>query len=248
MLSSGNAQSCARLNETDFGSEQNQNARCGFENMDSLPLPLLPLLRFIMRFAFALLAGYNFLQSDLKLASYRAFFILGNIILSLLVGGVIVWGTPFFGFGGEKKWSNFPLFVMAFDFAYYGFHRLCHRFMPRHHFRVHHKKVTSGLQSFEFHPTEFFSMLLFVHFPVMELLPVPDLGMFLFLAFYTGLQFVIHSGSSSQWPILVSPYDHEIHHTLHFYNHSSLTKLPDKVFKTYYYKKDFTPRHLMKQE
>ena len=130
----------------------------------------------------------------------------------------------------KERWSNFPLFVLLFDFAYYGAHRCFHGFKV--HWR-HHKPLDNALQCLDFHSLEFLSALLII-FASSRVFAIPVAACMLFLLFYFILQMLLHSGKKYQWPILISPADHNIHHTKHRYNFGSIFKMTDRLFGTYH--------------
>ena len=130
----------------------------------------------------------------------------------------------------RESWSNFPLFILLVDIAYYGVHRFFHGF--KIHWK-HHKPPDNPLQCLDFHPLEFFPSYL-IFFATSRIFAIPVAAFEMFLIFYFMLQMVLHSGKDYQWPILMSPVDHSIHHTRHLCNFSQIFKLPDRLFGTYY--------------
>lgn len=130
-----------------------------------------------------------------------------------------------------SRWYHFPMFLVAYDFLYYGIHRFFHRF--KIHF-LHHKKLQNPIQCLDFEPLEFVFTPLAV-FVTSRILPIPALGIIVFLGLYFLLQLVVHTGEERHWPIFISPYDHAVHHTKHSYNFASIFKAPDQIFGTYYW-------------
>lgn len=137
--------------------------------------------------------------------------------------------NPFTG-AAPTLW-NLPAYTLAYDFCYYVLHRLHHRFWTPH-FKVHHKPLKNPFQAGEFDALEIFTIHSVI-FGLKFLFPLPISGFMAFFLLYTMQSFLIHTGWSLDYPIFVSPSDHNAHHTYHHYNFATILKLYDQVFGTY---------------
>ena len=152
-----------------------------------------------------------------------------NFFACVLIGPIFF--IDFFHMG-VNKWYSFPIFLILVDFLYYANHRFFHRFKIHY---VHHKPLKNPMQCLEFEIIEFIWTPL-TFFLVGDIFQLSPVEMIIFFTFYFSLQLILHSGKDIQWPILISPADHNIHHSKHRYNFSSIFKISDQLFGTYYRK------------
>lgn len=134
--------------------------------------------------------------------------------------------------GASPTMWNVPLYTFTYDMVYYFLHRVHHQYFPMH-IKVHHKPLRNALQAMEFEPIELLSvhaLLLFVRM----ILPIPPLGTFVFFTFLFVVSTVSHTGWDLDYPIVISPADHKVHHNLHVYNYGSMFKIFDQAFGTYH--------------
>jgi sterol desaturase/sphingolipid hydroxylase (fatty acid hydroxylase superfamily) len=134
------------------------------------------------------------------------------------------------------------LFVFAFDFYFYGLHRLLHtRPLSRVH-AVHHRSRAPGvLTALSFHPLE--ALLLLLYMPlVMLLFPIHLWSALLGGVVLAASIALAHCGREvfPRWwhdiPVLrwiATPLVHDTHHTDSRCNFSATTSIPDLLFGTY---------------
>lgn len=134
------------------------------------------------------------------------------------------------------------LFVFAFDFYFYGLHRLLHtRPLTRVH-AVHHRSGAPGvLTALSFHPLE--ALLLLLYMPLVLLLfPIHLWSALLGGVVLAASIALAHCGREvfPRWwhetPVLrwiATPLVHDTHHTDSSYNFSATTSIPDHLFGTY---------------
>ena len=134
------------------------------------------------------------------------------------------------------------LFVFAFDFYFYGLHRLLHtRWLYRVHAVHHLSKQPRPLTALSFHPVESFLLLLYPVL-VMALAPIhlasvsvggTLLAASIALAHWSGDFFPAwwHQTPVLRW--IASPVVHEGHHRWYDCNFSATTSIPDRLFGTY---------------
>ncbi|MGI9591519.1 MAG: sterol desaturase family protein [Myxococcota bacterium] len=134
------------------------------------------------------------------------------------------------------------LFVFAFDFYFYGLHRLLHtRWLYRVHAVHHLSKQPRPLTALSFHPVESFLLLLY---PVLVMALVPIhlasvsvggtlLAASIALAHWRGDFFPTWWLGTPVLGWIASPSVHEAHHRLYDCNFSATTSIPDRLFGTY---------------
>lgn len=129
--------------------------------------------------------------------------------------------------------------LVLYDFIYYGLHRTMHvQSLMRFVHGVHHRaKNPSALESFFMHPVELLAGLALLVFSTWIVGPVHVYAFAFAFFIYSTLNIVIHSGLQFGhpllWPIDALTAKHFVHHmTDHGKNFSSLTPLPDLVFRT----------------
>ncbi|MEM6790146.1 MAG: sterol desaturase family protein [Myxococcota bacterium] len=129
--------------------------------------------------------------------------------------------------------------LVIYDFAYYFFHRAMHhkRLMKPVHGVHHRARNPSALESFYLHPLELLGGLALLLGATALVGPVHVYAFGTAFFFYSTLNIIIHAGLRMRHPLL-RPLDylirkHHIHHMGDFRkNYSSLTPLPDLIFRT----------------
>jgi sterol desaturase/sphingolipid hydroxylase (fatty acid hydroxylase superfamily) len=131
------------------------------------------------------------------------------------------------------------LVLLVYDFTYYFLHRGMHiKKIMRWVHSVHHRaRNPSALESFYLDPLELFAgvFLLFASTWLVGPVSVWSFGVTFFV--YSTLNILVHSGLEFRTPLL-GPIDflarkHHVHHMQDFgKNYSSLTPLPDLLFRT----------------
>ncbi|MFO0551616.1 MAG: sterol desaturase family protein [Polyangiaceae bacterium] len=129
--------------------------------------------------------------------------------------------------------------LVIYDFVYYWLHRTMHiQALMRFVHGIHHRaKNPSALESFYLHPAELLAGLALLMLSTWIVGPVHVYAFAVCFFIYSTLNILIHSGLQFGHPLL-RPIDaltakHYVHHmTDHHKNYSSLTPLPDFVFRT----------------
>jgi len=129
--------------------------------------------------------------------------------------------------------------LLLYDFAYYGLHRIMHikKVMRFVHGEHHRARNPSALDSFFQHPIELFSGIALMYAAVWAVGPVHPYAFVVSFFVYSMLNIVVHSGIDFGH-LWTRPFDflarkHHHHHMDQFdKNFSSLTPLPDLVFRS----------------
>lgn len=129
--------------------------------------------------------------------------------------------------------------LVIYDFVYYGLHRTMHiASLMRFVHGVHHRaKNPSALESFYLHPVELLAGLALLMFSTWVIGPVHIYAFAVAFFVYSTLNILIHSGiyfgNAMLWPVDALTRKHHVHHMKdHGKNYSSLTPLPDLIFRT----------------
>jgi sterol desaturase/sphingolipid hydroxylase (fatty acid hydroxylase superfamily) len=129
--------------------------------------------------------------------------------------------------------------LLVYDFAYYFMHRgMHHKRVMRFVHGVHHRaRAPSALESFYLHPAELLGGLFLLLGSTFIVGPVHIHAFNIAFGVYSTLNIVIHSGLDfghpALWPIDFLTRKHHVHHFDDFSkNYSSLTPLPDLLFRT----------------
>lgn len=171
-----------------------------------------------------------------------------NVIVSSSLSLVTVIGATYWGSSALLSTAPTPAWRIAFealailliyDFAYYGLHRgMHHKKLMRWVHGVHHRARTpSALESFYLHPAELLAGLGLLLASTWIVGPVHIYAFLAAFFVYSTLNILIHSGLDFGIA-LSSPIDaltrkHHVHHHDDFAkNYSSLTPLPDWLFRT----------------
>jgi len=128
--------------------------------------------------------------------------------------------------------------LVIYDFVYYALHRgLHHKRAMRFVHGVHHRaRNPSALESFYLHPAELLAGLGLLFFSTWVVGPVDPRAFLVAFFVYSTLNIVIHAGITL--PRVLAPLTflirkHHVHHQNDFSkNYSSLTPLPDLIFRT----------------
>ncbi len=134
------------------------------------------------------------------------------------------------------------VFVLIFDFYFYGAHRLMHtRALARIHAVHHRSRAPRPLTAVSFHPLE--ALLLLIYMPLaMAVLPMHLASALVGGSFLAGSILLAHCGREifPRWwhetPILrwiATPLVHDTHHAACDVNFSATTSIPDRLFGTY---------------
>ena len=129
--------------------------------------------------------------------------------------------------------------LLLYDFAYHVLHRAMHtkRLMRLVHGVHHRARNPSAAESFFLHPLELLAGLSLMIGTTVLVGPIHVHAFYAVFFVYTTFNILVHSGlafpSRLLWPINALARKHHIHHEVDFSkNLSSLTPLPDLIFRT----------------
>ena len=159
----------------------------------------------------------------------------------------------------QASWKYLLLFMIIFDLVYYTKHRFMDHstimeqlrrkngnglmnFIPsslipyksKHY--MHHKPCISFVQTYDGDAFGFFMVGIGMYVVSSITLPIPATAKLIFTFFFIVLNCVIHEGEklgNVQYPIFVSPIEHELHHVHRNCNYAAVFKLWDQIFNTY---------------
>jgi sterol desaturase/sphingolipid hydroxylase (fatty acid hydroxylase superfamily) len=175
-------------------------------------------------------------------ARLRTMAVISTLSLAIVLGGTY-FGFAYLVSAEASSWWVIALqasgILVAYDFAYYFLHRtLHHKKLMRFVHGVHHRaRNPSALESFYLHPIELCLGLGLLLVCSAAIGPVHPAAFLIAFFVYSNLNIIIHAGVELPG-LLLKPTSfltrkHHVHHQDDFNkNYSSLTPLPDLIFRT----------------
>ena len=175
-------------------------------------------------------------------ARLRTMATISTLSLLVVLGGTYV-AFPWLVSTDHAPWWRIALeatsILVIYDFAYYFLHRtLHHKKLMRFVHGVHHRaRNPSALESFYLHPIELVLGLGLLLASTLVIGPVDSLSFLIAFFAYSNLNIIIHAGLDLPGRLLAPTSfltrKHHVHHQNDFNkNFSSLTPLPDLIFRT----------------
>ena len=185
-----------------------------------------------------------------------------NFICSFLSAPILlldhnIWSWLSYG-SIQASWKHLPLFMILFDLVYYTKHRFMDHstimeqlrrkngngiiklipssLVPKSKHYMHHKPCISFVQTYDGDAFGFFMVGIGMYVVSSITLPIPATAKLGFTFFFIILNCIIHEGEklgNIQYPIFVSPIEHELHHVHRNCNYAAVFKLWDQIFNTY---------------